>query len=68
MFMPFTDDPESRGILNRQHAPHHSVDQAEDRGIRADSQRDGECRDYGEGRRLRECARRETEVLGEIVQ
>ena len=40
----FTGDPKSRGILHRQHPPHHSVDQAEDCGIRADSERDGECR------------------------
>ncbi len=46
------DDPKPRGILDREHPPHHGVDQAEDGCVRADPQRKGERHRRREARPL----------------
>ena len=47
-------DDERRGIGNRQRAEQHGVDQAEDRRVRADAERERQNRDRAEARALPE--------------
>jgi hypothetical protein len=61
------DRDEAIRLPVRERTQQHRVDDAEDRGVRADSEREGEDDDRGEGRALGETAEAVTDVAEEGV-
>ena len=51
------------GILHRQHAQHHRIDQTEYRRVRANTEREGEQRNRCDDRRFADDAKCVTNVL-----
>ena len=54
--------------LDRQHAQHHGVDHAENRGVHADAERKRERRDSGKARTAAQLAKAVADILQKVFQ
>ena len=61
-------DHESVGLRIRERSQQDRVDHAEDGGVRADAESEGENGDEGEARRFAQLAKREAKVIYHIVR